>query len=52
MYPVDGSNTDTLLRCADEDMYRVKLSHRGDTARSDGRTSETELSTTASRFIA
>ena len=28
MYPVDGCNTDTLLRCADEDMYRVKLSHR------------------------
>ena len=32
MYPVDGTNTDTLLRCADEDMYRVKLSHRGDTS--------------------
>jgi diguanylate cyclase (GGDEF)-like protein len=52
MYPVDGCNTDTLLRCADEDMYRVKLSHRGDTAKSDGQTSEAELSTSASRLIA
>ena len=52
MYPVDGCNTDTLLRCADEDMYRVKLSHRGDTSKSDGQVSETELSTTTSRLIA
>jgi diguanylate cyclase (GGDEF)-like protein len=52
MYPVDGCNTDTLLRCADEDMYRVKLSHRGDTAKSDGRSSQAEPSTTASRLIA
>jgi diguanylate cyclase len=52
MYPVDGSDTDTLLRCADEDMYRVKLSHRGDRPKSDGGVSESDLITTTSRLIA
>jgi GGDEF domain-containing protein len=26
--PVDGDNTDALLKIADEDMYRAKLEHR------------------------
>jgi predicted signal transduction protein with EAL and GGDEF domain len=26
--PTDGKDTDTLLRVADESMYRVKLTHR------------------------
>ena len=52
MYPVDGSNTDTLLRCADEDMYRVKLSHRGERPKSDGRVSGSEFATTTNRQIA
>jgi diguanylate cyclase (GGDEF)-like protein len=52
MYPVDGSNTDTLLRCADEDMYRVKLSHRGERPKSDDRVSDSELVTTTNRQIA
>jgi len=38
--------------CADEDMYRVKLSHRGDTSKSDDPASQTELSTTPRRLIA
>jgi diguanylate cyclase (GGDEF)-like protein len=28
VYPADGDNTDTLLKIADEDMYRAKLEHR------------------------
>ena len=28
MYPLDGADTDTLLKVADESMYKVKLTHR------------------------
>jgi diguanylate cyclase (GGDEF)-like protein len=28
MYPIDGEDTDTLLKVADESMYKVKLTHR------------------------
>jgi diguanylate cyclase (GGDEF)-like protein len=28
VYPADGDNTDSLLKVADEDMYRAKLKHR------------------------
>jgi diguanylate cyclase (GGDEF)-like protein len=28
VYPADGDNTDSLLKIADEDMYRAKLKHR------------------------
>jgi diguanylate cyclase (GGDEF)-like protein len=28
MFPVDGRDTDTLLKVADESMYKVKLTHR------------------------
>jgi len=28
MYPIDGADTDTLLKVADESMYKVKLTHR------------------------
>ena len=28
MYPLDGAATDTLLKVADESMYKVKLTHR------------------------
>jgi diguanylate cyclase (GGDEF)-like protein len=28
VYPVDGDNTDALLKIADENMYRAKLEHR------------------------
>jgi diguanylate cyclase (GGDEF)-like protein len=28
LYPADGDNTDTLLKVADEDMYRAKLENR------------------------
>jgi diguanylate cyclase (GGDEF)-like protein len=28
MYPLDGTDTDTLLKVADESMYKVKLTHR------------------------
>jgi len=28
MYPMDGADTDTLLKVADESMYKVKLTHR------------------------
>jgi diguanylate cyclase (GGDEF)-like protein len=28
VYPIDGDNTDALLKIADEDMYRAKLEHR------------------------
>jgi two-component system CheB/CheR fusion protein len=28
MYPLDGMDTDTLLKVADESMYKVKLTHR------------------------
>jgi diguanylate cyclase (GGDEF)-like protein len=29
VYPADGDNTDALLKIADENMYRVKIVHRG-----------------------
>jgi len=28
LYPLDGADTDTLLKVADESMYKVKLTHR------------------------
>jgi len=28
LYPIDGEDTDTLLKVADESMYKVKLTHR------------------------
>jgi diguanylate cyclase (GGDEF)-like protein len=28
MFPIDGADTDTLLKVADESMYKVKLTHR------------------------
>ena len=40
------------VRLSDEDMYRVKLSHRGERPKSDGRVSDSELVTTTNRQIA
>jgi diguanylate cyclase (GGDEF)-like protein len=39
MYPLDGTDTDTLLKVADESMYKVKLTHRSRRATEAGQQS-------------